>query len=94
MRLLYRIIAKMRIADCPRIIWRDSVLAITLETTTSTRLPIAVLEQRKELYEAARNEHPERWSGGTRNWDRPETVSLNPDKSDHQKKQELTQTQS
>ena len=55
---------------------------------------IAILEQRKVVYEAAREEHPERWSGGTRNWDRPETVSLNPDKSDHQKKQELTQTQS
>ena len=49
---------------------------------------------RKVVYEAAREEHPERWSGDIRNWDRPETVSLNPDKSDHQKKQELTQTQS
>ena len=45
---------------------------------------IAVLEQRKVVYEAAREEHPERWSGDIRNWDRPETVSLNPDKSDHQ----------
>jgi putative transposase len=55
---------------------------------------IAILEQRKAVYEAAREKHPERWSGDIRNWNRPETVSLNPDKSDHQKKQELTQTQS
>ena len=54
---------------------------------------IDVLEQRKVVYEAARKAHPERWSGDTRNWDRPETVSLNPDKSDHQKKQESTQNQ-
>jgi transposase InsO family protein len=49
---------------------------------------IAVLEQRKAVYEAARNEHPERWSGNTRNWERPATVSLNPDKSNHQKRPE------
>ena len=54
---------------------------------------IAVLEQRKAVYAAARNEHPERWSGDTRNWERPETVSLNPDKSGHQKTQEPTQNQ-
>lgn len=54
---------------------------------------IAVLERRKAVYEAAREEHPERWSGDIRNWNRPETVSLNPDKSGHQKKQEPTQNQ-
>ena len=54
---------------------------------------IDVLEQRKVVYEAARKAHPERWSGDIRNWDRPETVSLNPNKSDHQKKQESTQNQ-
>ena len=54
---------------------------------------IAVLERRKAVYESAREEHPERWSGDIRNWNRPETVSLNPDKSGHQKKQEPTQNQ-
>jgi putative transposase len=54
---------------------------------------IDVLEQRKVVYEAARKAHPERWSGDIRNWDRPETVSLNPNKSDHQKTQESTQNQ-
>jgi transposase InsO family protein len=54
---------------------------------------IAVLEQRKRVYEAARREHPERWSGGIRNWERPATVALNPDKSNHQKRLEPTQKQ-
>jgi hypothetical protein len=55
---------------------------------------IAVLEQRKRVYEAARREHPERWSGGIRNRERPATVSLNPDKSNHPKRPEPTQNQS
>jgi len=38
----------------------------------------AILEQRKVLYEQARSNHPERWSGSTRNWKRIETVFLNP----------------
>lgn len=36
------------------------------------------LEQRKHVYEKARKEHPERWSGAIRNWDLEETVELNP----------------
>ena len=43
---------------------------------------IVVLEQRKAVYAAARKAHPERWSGDIRNWERPATVSLNPDKND------------
>lgn len=46
---------------------------------------VAVLEQRKALYEVARHEHPERWSGDIRNWERPVSVALNPDKSDPRK---------
>ena len=38
------------------------------------------LEKRHSVYEIAKKEHPERWSGKTRNWILPETVSLNPDK--------------
>jgi len=40
-----------------------------------------VLAQRKEVYSQAKARHPERWSGNTRNWDRVETVLLNPEKS-------------
>ncbi len=41
---------------------------------------IAILEQRKQLYEAARNQCPGRWSGKTRNWEPRKTVYLNPGK--------------
>jgi putative transposase len=41
----------------------------------------AILQQRKAVYEAAKAKHPERWSGDIRNWDRVESVSLNPSKS-------------
>lgn len=40
-----------------------------------------VLAQRKHVYVQARARHPERWSGNTRNWERVETVLLNPEKS-------------
>lgn len=39
---------------------------------------IAILAQRKCVYEAAKQRHPERWSGETRNWEPVTTVSLNP----------------
>lgn len=38
----------------------------------------AILAQRKAVYEAAKQRHPERWSGETRNWDRVGAVWLNP----------------
>ena len=47
-----------------------------------------ILEQRKAVYEAARHTHPERWSGATRNWERPSSVSLNPSKPAPQKARE------
>ena len=43
-----------------------------------------VLAQRKEVYAQAKARHPERWSGNTRNWERVETVLLNPEKSKNQ----------
>ncbi|WP_419611334.1 transposase, partial [Thiolapillus sp.] len=36
----------------------------------------AILEQRKEVYAAARTRNPARWSGAIRNWDRIENVAL------------------
>lgn len=39
---------------------------------------IEILEQRREVYEHARQRHPERWSGGTRDWARPTSQVLNP----------------
>lgn len=37
-----------------------------------------VLDLRHELYQKARQSHPERWSGATRNWTRIDSVELNP----------------
>jgi transposase InsO family protein len=42
-----------------------------------------ILDQRKAVFEAAKTNHPERWSGNCRNWERPEIVTLNPLKSSH-----------
>jgi putative transposase len=39
---------------------------------------IAILAHRHAVYEAARERRPERWTGATRNWERPSTVVLNP----------------
>jgi len=39
---------------------------------------IAILKQRKRVYEEAKKLRPERWSGNTRNWLPVQSVSLNP----------------
>jgi putative transposase len=41
-----------------------------------------LLEHRKAVYEAARLDHPRRWHGATRNWQRIQAVHLNPDHSE------------
>ncbi len=41
---------------------------------------IDLLAQRHALYQAARAQHPERWSGATRNWEPATKVFLNPGK--------------
>lgn len=40
-----------------------------------------VLKKRKRTYQQAQQRHPERWSRGTRAWDRVEVVTLNPSKN-------------
>lgn len=40
----------------------------------------AVLARRRTVYETARLQHPERWSGRLRNWEAPKEVWLNPPK--------------
>lgn len=37
----------------------------------------AILARRREVYEAARQAHPERWRGDIRRWDEPDHVYLN-----------------
>jgi putative transposase len=41
---------------------------------------VAHLRARHALYQEARQRHPSRWSGDTRDWNRLETVVLNPDR--------------
>jgi hypothetical protein len=38
----------------------------------------AILRHREQVYEAARQRSPERWSGATRNWKLKDEVWLNP----------------
>jgi hypothetical protein len=38
-----------------------------------------VLAKRDALYQQARNQHPHRWSGATRNWQPIGAVTLNPE---------------
>ena len=39
---------------------------------------IDVLKKRHEVYQLAKQKHPERWSKSTRNWSPHESVALNP----------------
>lgn len=39
-----------------------------------------IMEKRKQVYNAAREAHPERWAQNIRNWDLVEQVALNPTK--------------
>lgn len=39
---------------------------------------LAILERRKDVYEVAKEKHPERWARKTRNWAPHEQVALNP----------------
>jgi putative transposase len=43
-------------------------------------LDTALLSKRAAVYEVAKEKHPERWSGATRNWKPVLVVHLNPDK--------------
>lgn len=46
---------------------------------------IDVLKSRKEVYEQAKQKHPERWTRTTRNWDPHKSVALNPMKETQDK---------
>ena len=42
-------------------------------------LDVEILAARRDVYEVARQHHPERWSRDTRSWSRPDVVILNPE---------------
>jgi transposase InsO family protein len=62
-------------------IHRHSALRFVTPGQRHRREDIALLKQRHALYAAARAQHPERWSGPTRNWEPDQIVHLNPGKS-------------
>ena len=45
-----------------------------------TARDVVILDGRRQIYEAARKRNPERWAGSTRNWERVEVVTLNPER--------------
>ena len=51
------------------------------------RLDIAILKQRKAVYNTAKSKHPNRWSGKIRDWDPITEVHLNPEKHKSELKQ-------
>jgi len=41
---------------------------------------LAILQERRETYALAKQRHPRRWTRRTRAWDRPDVVTLNPER--------------
>lgn len=63
---------------------RHSALRYVTPSQRHAGQDIELLAQRKALYERARQANPGRWSGATRNWERPQVMWLNPEKTEMQ----------
>jgi hypothetical protein len=50
---------------------------------------IDILKNREEVYEQAKQRHPERWSRSTRDWEPHQSVALNPMKANLANKKKL-----
>ena len=75
---------------------RHSAIRFVTPAQRHAGLDRTLLEQRQTVYEAARTQHPQRWRGPTRNWQRIPVVHLNPDQTDakvNDSKEEKTNTQ-
>ena len=59
---------------------RHSAIKFVTPVERHTGMDVEILAARETLYAQAKAERPERWSGQTRDWSRPEVVMLNPDK--------------
>jgi putative transposase len=57
---------------------RHSALAFVTPEQRHSGAHVAILAQRQGLYEQAKAERPERWSGAVRDWTPPGAVTLNP----------------
>jgi amidase len=69
---------------------RHSAIGFVTPDQRHTGLDTALLNQRVQVYEAAKARHPQRWSGATRNWQPVSVVHLNPDQlhTDHNRHKE------
>ena len=52
---------------------------------------VELLNKRHAVYQQARERHPERWSGNTRNWAHQKTVHLNPERQDQKQEKQETE---
>lgn len=59
---------------------RHSAIKFVTPAERHTGADREILERRKAVYEKAKADKPERWTGETRDWSRPGVVVLNPDK--------------
>ena len=57
-----------------------SALKFVTPAQRHTGEDIAILAKRDQVYQTARANYPQRWSGKTRNWEPIKEVLLNPDK--------------
>lgn len=60
---------------------RHSAIRFVTPSQRHHSLDHTLLQGRQAVYEAARAQHPQRWSGNTRDWSRIDEVKLNPDNS-------------
>lgn len=59
---------------------RHSAIKFVTPIQRHTGADVEILAKRDELYKRAKLSNPERWSGETRNWNRPNEVVLNADR--------------
>ena len=67
---------------------RHSAIGFVTPDQRHRGLDSALLNQRVQVYEAAKARHPWRWSGATRNWQPVNIVHLNPDQLHTDKKRQ------
>jgi transposase InsO family protein len=58
---------------------RHSAIRFVTPAQRHAGLDVALLRKRVDVYSAAKAQHPERWSGATRNWEPILVVHLNPE---------------
>lgn len=70
---------------------RHSAIRFVTPAQRHEGIDVSLLEKRATVYEAAKQQRPERWSGATRNWQPVLVMHLNPDQhiKDEQKKGDL-----